>query len=96
MRNGRNIPLSMIMSFPAITFGIGCGSSQFLQEITHACWDIFRLHGYARVDFRIDEERLVGFSKSTETRVFTVSYCPPPSTQFSHIFQADVKQLQED
>lgn len=27
-----------------------------MQQIAYNCWDIFNLHGYARVDFRIDEQ----------------------------------------
>ena len=27
-----------------------------LEDISRRCWDIFDLHGYARVDFRIDND----------------------------------------
>jgi D-alanine-D-alanine ligase len=40
------------------SFDFLCGPSviQRLEEIARACWDLFGLAGYARVDFRVDKE----------------------------------------
>lgn len=39
------------------TFDMGDGDDSLLNqltELTRKCWDVFRLNGYARVDFRVD------------------------------------------
>lgn len=41
------------------TFEMGPGDEALLKkltEINHKCWDVFKLNGYARVDYRVDKQ----------------------------------------
>jgi D-alanine-D-alanine ligase len=69
-----------------------------LREITRACWDIFMLHGYARVDFRIDAEGRPWVLEINGNPSFYGFYniARHHKLDFSHIFKLIVQQLQED